>query len=47
VLLDKAIARKQQILEGYFPNHISDDLDRQIREQFDIYLPREAFGREA
>ena len=45
VLLDKAVARKREILDTYFPDHVSDEVDRQIRQQFDIYLPREAFGR--
>jgi len=45
VLLEKALARKKDILENYFPNHISDEVDRQIREQFRIFLPRETFGR--
>ena len=27
------------------PDHISDEVDQQIRQQFDIFLPREAFGR--
>jgi trimethylamine--corrinoid protein Co-methyltransferase len=47
VLLDKAIARKKEILGNYFPMHVSDEIDRQIRAEFDIYLPREVFGREA
>ena len=47
VLLDKAISRKKEILENHFPVHVSDEADRQIREQFNIFLPREAFGREA
>ncbi|MCP4391330.1 MAG: methyltransferase [Gammaproteobacteria bacterium] len=47
VLLDKAISKKKQILDSYFPDHISDEVDRQIRQQFDIFLPREAFGRDA
>lgn len=47
VLLDKALERKKQILDNYFPTHISDETDRQIRENFNIFLPREAFGREA
>ena len=46
VLLDKAIARKNEILSNYHPTHISDEIDRQVREQFPIFLPREAFGRE-
>ncbi len=45
VLLDKAIARKREILGSYFPDHVSDEVDKQIRAQFDIFLPRSAFGR--
>jgi trimethylamine--corrinoid protein Co-methyltransferase len=47
VLLDKAIARKKEILNNYFPDHINDEIDQQIRAQFNIFLPREAFGRGA
>ncbi len=47
VLLDKARARKKEVLGDYFPAHVSDEVDRQIRQQFNIYLPREAFGRDA
>jgi trimethylamine--corrinoid protein Co-methyltransferase len=45
VLLEKAIAKKNQILDSYFPDHVSDEVDHQIRQQFNIFLPREAFGR--
>jgi trimethylamine--corrinoid protein Co-methyltransferase len=45
VLLEKAIARKKEILATYHPTHISDDIDRAVRAQFPIFLPREAFGR--
>ncbi len=45
VLLDKAIRRKNEILGTYFPSHVSDEVDREIRAQFDIHLPRSAFGR--
>ncbi|MEM7564605.1 MAG: trimethylamine methyltransferase family protein [Pseudomonadota bacterium] len=45
VLLEKALGRKKQVLENYFPTHISDEIDQKIRETFDIYLPRENFGR--
>ena len=45
VLIAKAVARKKEILSHYFPTHISDEIDIQIREQFPIHLPREAFGR--
>jgi trimethylamine--corrinoid protein Co-methyltransferase len=47
VLLDKAIAKKNEILNNYHPRHISDEVDRQVREQFPIFLPREAFGRDS
>ena len=45
VLLEKAVARKNEILNHYFPDHISDEVDQRIRAQFPIHLPREAFGR--
>jgi trimethylamine--corrinoid protein Co-methyltransferase len=45
VILEKAIARKNEILSTYHPRHISDEIDKQVREQFPIFLPREAYGR--
>ena len=45
VLLEKAVARKNEILSNYHPTHISDEVDRQVREQFPIFLSREAMGR--
>jgi len=47
VILEKAIARKKQILKNYHPSHISDEVDRAVREQFPIFLPRQAYGRSA
>ena len=47
VLLEKALARKKEILDNYFPDHVSAEQDREIREQFRIFLPPEAFGRNA
>ena len=47
VLLDKAIARKKEILGNYFPDHVSDEVDRKIRDEFNIFLSREAIGRSA
>ena len=44
VLLDKALARKKEILDNYFPSHVSDEVDRQIRQQFKIFLPRKALS---
>lgn len=40
-LIEKAIARKNEILAEHFPGHVSDEIDAQIREKFDIFLPRE------
>ncbi len=44
-IMKKAIEKKKQILESYYPDHISEEVDRKIRERFQIYLPREVFGR--
>jgi trimethylamine--corrinoid protein Co-methyltransferase len=45
-ILDKAIRRKNEILAGHFPDHISDEADRAIRERFNIKLSRQDVGRE-
>ncbi len=45
VMLDRAIERRDQILASYFPKHISDETDRQVREQFPIALTSESVGR--
>ena len=31
----------REILFNHYPNHINDQLDSEIRKQFDIRLPRE------
>lgn len=43
--LTGAIARKRQIVSSHFPDHISNEVDREIRAQFPIFLSREAMGR--
>ena len=45
VILEKAIQQKKEILSIYFPNHISDDVDQQLREKFNIKLSRKDIGR--
>ncbi len=45
VLLEKAVAKRNEILSNYHPTHISDEIDLQIRDQFPIFLSREAMGR--
>ena len=45
VILEKEIQQKKEILSIYFPNHISDDVDQQLREKFNIKLSRKDIGR--
>jgi trimethylamine--corrinoid protein Co-methyltransferase len=45
VLLDKAVARKNEILASHFPKHISDETDARVRQQFPIRLSVESVGR--
>ncbi len=45
VMLQKAIERRDEILASYFPKHISDEIDAQIRAQFPISLSAEGSGR--
>ena len=37
-LLDNARKRKEEILHNYHPNHISKELDAELRSQFKILL---------
>ena len=37
-LLDNARKRKEEILYNYHPNHISKELDAELRSQFKILL---------
>jgi trimethylamine--corrinoid protein Co-methyltransferase len=39
---DVALHRTREILQSYYPNHISEDLDVRLREKFDIRLPQAA-----
>ncbi|MCP4048398.1 MAG: methyltransferase, partial [Gammaproteobacteria bacterium] len=43
VLLHSAVMKKNEILRGHFPAHISMEIDEVIRENFPIFLPRESF----
>ena len=45
IMLEQAIARRDEILSTYFPRHISDEIDAKIREKFPITLPPAATGR--
>jgi trimethylamine--corrinoid protein Co-methyltransferase len=43
-LLQKAIARKREILDGFYPQHLPYEIDKAVREKFKIYLAPEAVG---
>jgi trimethylamine--corrinoid protein Co-methyltransferase len=45
VLIETAVAKRDEILASHFPKHISDETDRKIREQFPIALTPKATGR--
>ena len=42
--LGNAIQKKEEILANYHPSHISEELDQQIRDTFNIHLSREEMG---
>lgn len=39
-IIKKAIEEKRRILDNYFPNYITPELDAELRKKFDILLPR-------
>ena len=41
-IVQRAIARKREILESRFPDHVPGEIDSAIREKFNILLPRDA-----
>ncbi|HET7410853.1 MAG TPA: trimethylamine methyltransferase family protein [Paracoccaceae bacterium] len=43
-LLQKAIARKREILGTVFPQHVTAEIDRAVRARFPIHLPQRAVG---
>ncbi len=45
VMLELAIQKRDEILATYFPKHISDETDANIREQFPISLDAAGSGR--
>jgi trimethylamine--corrinoid protein Co-methyltransferase len=45
VILEQAIRKRNELLASYFPQHVSDEADMKVREQFPIKLSREAIGR--
>lgn len=44
--LKNAVLRKKEILSSYFPSHIDDAIDKEIRQKFPIRLARESIGRQ-
>lgn len=45
-IVEKATARKKEILGSYFPEHIPADVDKRIRERFNVLLPEGAMRAE-
>jgi len=43
-LVQKAIAKKREILDGFFPMHLDAEKDRAARELCNIHLPPGAVG---
>ncbi|MEM8792513.1 MAG: trimethylamine methyltransferase family protein [Pseudomonadota bacterium] len=43
-LIEKTIAKKNKILSEYFPNHISPEIDAEVRRRFTIHLSPQAVG---
>ncbi len=43
--LDRAIAKKREILAAPAPRHVSDEIDMQLRTEFPIFLSREDLGQ--
>jgi len=43
-LIVNARAKVDDVLANHFPNHISTELDDQIRESFNVLLPKEAMS---
>ncbi len=45
VMLERAIERRDEIFATYFPKHISDEVDAEIRKRFPISLSAKGAGR--
>jgi trimethylamine--corrinoid protein Co-methyltransferase len=45
VMLENAARKRDEILGSYFPSHISNETDAELRAKFPIFLPPEAIGR--
>ncbi|MGR3718290.1 MAG: trimethylamine methyltransferase family protein [Thermohalobaculum sp.] len=43
-LVKKAIAKKREILDGFFPQHLPYEIDKAVREKFNIHLSEKAVG---
>jgi trimethylamine--corrinoid protein Co-methyltransferase len=43
-LVAKAIAKKREILDGFFPQHLPYEIDKAVRAKFNIHLSPEAVG---
>jgi len=43
--IETAVEKTKEILASHYPKHISDEVDNKIREEFPIFLSKEAIGR--
>jgi len=46
ILLEEAKKRVKSILDSHYPDHINEETDKALREQFDIKLPRELMSKQ-
>ena len=44
-IVDRAVAKRDEILSSHYPKHISDETDAEVRKRFPIALPPDAVGR--
>jgi trimethylamine--corrinoid protein Co-methyltransferase len=41
---ERARGRTREILDTHYPDHLNSDMDRALRDRFDIHLPRDAMS---
>ena len=46
VILEQAVAKRDELLASHFPKHVSDEADLEVRKRFPIKLSRAEIGRD-
>ena len=41
-IVQLAVERKRKVLDEFFPDHVDEAMDRWLRENYTIHLPKEA-----